>query len=96
MNVFDQLVIEDGKLLKDLPPGDDYWKSLEIYQKRLILYKQFAESQTDSIIKELIYTKREVIINQFAIIQARNDMLSDIAKIFSRLDNLEDSQSSKT
>ena len=88
MNVFEELKREDYKILKELDLEDPQ-KVMAIYAKRIALYKKFADRIRDPIIKELIYTKREIIMNSANIVNAQQSIQLDVANITSRLDDLE-------
>ena len=88
MNVFEELKSEDYKILKELDLEDPQ-KVMEIYAKRIALYKKFADRIRDPIAKEIIYTKREIMMNSANILNTQQSIQLDVANITSRLDDLE-------
>jgi hypothetical protein len=89
-DVFEQLLIADNKLVKELDNADhDHQKILDIFAKRVNLYKEYFEKQHDPIMKAIIDAKKSVIMSDMGLLSAQYDIQSDIAKIISRLDALE-------
>ena len=89
-DVFEQLLIADNKLIKELDNADhDHQKILDIFAKRVNLYKEYFEKQHDPIMKAIIDFKKSVIMSDMGLLSAQYDIQSDIAKIISRLDALE-------
>jgi hypothetical protein len=54
------------------------------------LYKECADKQDDPIIKAIIEAKKTVIMSDMGLLAAQYDIQSDIAKINSRIDVLEE------
>ena len=89
-DVFEDLLIKDNKLLKELDDAEkDHKKILDIFARRVNLYKQCADEQRDRIIKAIIEAKKTVIMSDMGLLSAQYDIQSDINKIKSRLDVLE-------
>ena len=90
--VFQQLLIADNKLLKELDnAGQDHAKVLDIFAKRVTLYKEWADKEHDPIINAIIDAKKSVIMSDMGLLATQYEIQSDVAKINSRLDALEKS-----
>jgi hypothetical protein len=90
-DVFDELTIADNKLLKGFDIADnDHKKILDIFAARVSLYKECAEKQHDPIIKAIIEAKKMVIVSDMGLLGAQYSIKTDVSKIISRLDDLEE------
>ena len=88
--VFEELTIEDNKLLKQIDIGNkDHKKILDLYALRVNLYKDFSDRQHDPIIKAIIEAKKSVVMSDMGLISAQYEILYNIAKINLRLDEFE-------
>ncbi|HJR85243.1 MAG TPA: hypothetical protein VJ772_07740 [Nitrososphaeraceae archaeon] len=88
--VFDQLLIEDSKILKKLSLGEkDHKKILDIYALRVNLYKEYADKEHDPIIKAIIEAKKSVVMSDMGLLAAQFEIQYTIAKIKLRLEELE-------
>ena len=88
--VFEQLLIEDNKILKQLKVGEeDHKKLLDNYALRVNLYKDFANRQDDPIIKAIIEAKKSVVMSDMGLLSAQYEIQYTIAKINLRLEELE-------
>ena len=88
MDVFEELFIADNKLLKELDNAD-HAKILDVFARRITLYKQCADKQDDPMVKAIIDAKKSVIMSDMGLLATQYDIQSDIAKIISRIDLLE-------
>jgi len=88
MDVFEELFIADNKLLKELDNGD-HAKTLDVFARRITLYKQCADKQDDPMVKAIIDAKKSVIMSDMGLLATQYDIQSEIAKIISRIDLLE-------
>ena len=88
MDVFEELFIADNKLLKELDNAD-HAKILDVFARRITLYKQCADKQNDPMVKAIIEAKKSVIMSDMGLLATQYDIQSDIAKIISRIDLLE-------
>ncbi len=88
--VFEELLIADNKLLKELENLGDHNKILDNFAKRVTLYKECADKQDDPIIKAIIEAKKSVIMSDMGLLATQYEIQSDIAKIISRIDALEE------
>ena len=88
MEVFEELLIADNKLLKELDNADRA-KILDVFARRITLYKQCADKQNDPMVKAIIDAKKSVIMSDMGLLATQYDIQSDIAKIISRIDLLE-------
>jgi hypothetical protein len=62
-SIFEELLRQDNKILAELDNvHDDLGKKLEIYSRRIALYRSVANRITDPIISEMIHTKKQLII----------------------------------
>lgn len=89
-DVFEELLIADNKLLKELENPGDHNKILDNFAKRVTLYKECADKQNDPIIKAIIEAKKSVIMSDMGLLATQYEIQSDIAKIISRIDALEE------
>ena len=91
MGVFDELFIADNKLLKEIENADqDHAKILDGFAKRVSLYKECADKEHDPLIKAIIEAKKSVIMSDMGLLATQYEIQSDIARIISRLDALEE------
>jgi hypothetical protein len=98
LSIFDTVTSEDNKLLKQLDDvKQDHQKILDIFAKRVALYKKCAEQTDDPLEKAIIEAKKMVIMSDMGLLAAQYDIQTEISKINSRLDSLEtkDSQDRK-
>lgn len=89
-DVFDELLIADNKLLKEIENDEDHYKILDNFAKRITLYKEFAGKEHHPIVKAIIDAKKSVIMSDMGLLSAQYDIQSDITKIISRIDALEE------
>jgi polyhydroxyalkanoate synthesis regulator phasin len=90
-DVFDELSIADNKLLIGLDnANEDHKKILDIFARRVTLYKECADKEDDPIIKAIIDAKKSVIMSDMGLLSTQYAIQSDIAKITSRIDVLEE------
>ena|SRR5688572_880104 len=88
--IFEELIIEDNKILRGLDIGKkDHTKILDTYALRINLYKEFADKQHDPIIKAIIEAKKSVIMSDMGLLAAQYEIQYSIAKITRRLDDFE-------
>ena len=88
--VFEQLLIEDNKILKRLKIGEKgHKKILDVYALRVNLYKDFADREHDPIIKAIIEAKKSVVMSDMGLLSAQFEIQYTIAKISLRLEELE-------
>jgi hypothetical protein len=88
--VFEELIIEDNKILKTLNIGEkDLKKILDVYALRVNLYKEFADREYDPIIKAIIEAKKSVVMSDMGLLAAQFEIQYTIAKINLRLEELE-------
>lgn len=88
--VFEQLLIEDNKILKKLSLGEkDHKKILDVYALRVNLYKDYADKEHDPIIKAIIEAKKSVVMSDMGLLSAQFEIQYTIAKIKLRLKELE-------
>lgn len=90
-SVFDELTIEDSKILKELDNAKgNYQKIIEVFAQRISLYKEYAKKTHDPILRAIINTKKSLIISDVGLLSTQSNLQKDIAKIISRLDALEE------
>ena len=88
MDVFEELFIADNKILKELDNAD-HAKTLDVFAKRITLYRECADKQHDPMVKAIIDAKKSVIMSDMGLLATQYDIQSDIEKINSRIDALE-------
>jgi hypothetical protein len=90
VDVFDELTIEDNKILKELDAvRNDHKKILDLFAKRVGLYKEQADKTHDPIIKAIIDAKKSVIMSDMGLLSTQYQMQENITKIMTRLESLE-------
>ena len=89
-DVFIKLEEDDVKLLKELENvNEDYEKTIEILQRRRLLYRKYYTQPLDPIETEIILTQDKLIQILIELAITRHELQTDIAKLTSRLDDLE-------
>lgn len=88
--VFEELLIADNKLLKEHENPGGYNNILDNFAKRVNLYKDFAEKEHNPIIKAIIEARKSVVMSDMDLLATQYEIQSNIAKIISRLDALEE------
>jgi len=90
IDVFEELLIADNKILKGLQTAkQNHKKILDIFARRVTLYKECADKQDDPIIKAIIDAKKSVIMSDMGLLSTQYEIQSDILKIISRIVVLE-------
>jgi hypothetical protein len=90
IDVFEELLIADNKILKSLDNAkQNHKKILDVFARRVTLYKECADRQDDPIIRAIIDAKKSVIMSDMGLLSTQYDIQSDIMKIISRIDELE-------
>jgi hypothetical protein len=88
--VFERLLIEDNTILKGLDNAEkNHKKVLDIFARRVSLYKDWFDKEHDPIIKAIIDAKKSVIMSDMGLLSSQYDIQSEIAKIISRIQVLE-------
>jgi hypothetical protein len=88
--VFERLLIEDNTILKGLDNAEKNHKNvLDIFARRVSLYKDWFDKEHDPIIKAIIDAKKSVIMSDMGLLSSQYDIQSEIAKIISRIQVLE-------
>jgi hypothetical protein len=91
LSIFETLALEDNKLLIQLDEiKHDHQKILDLFAKRVGLYKKCADQTHDPIEKAIIEAKKMVIMSDMGLLATQYGILSEITKINSRLDALEE------
>lgn len=90
VDVFEELFIADNKILKGLEIAkQNHKKILDIFARRVTLYKECADKQDDSMVKAIIDAKKSVIKSDMGLLSTQYEIQSDILKIISRIVVLE-------
>lgn len=90
-DVFEELSLADNKILKKLDDAkEDHKRILDIFAMRVNLYKECTEKQDDPIVRAIIDAKKSVIMSDMGLLATQYEIQSDIAKIISRIDALEE------
>ena len=95
-DVFMKLHEEDVKILEELENvHEDYEKTLEIMQRRSALYRKYYTQNIDPAVMEIILTQDQIIKLQMGLVIAIHELQTDIAKLTSRIDDLESKRTSQ-
>lgn len=90
MSIFDTLSREDNKLLSQLEQlQHNHDRILDLFAKRVGLYKKCADETDDPLEKGIIEAKKMVIMSDMGLMAVQYEILEEIKKINSRLDSLE-------
>ncbi len=90
VELFRRLESEDRPIMQEMVSAQgDYQKSMEIYQKRISLYSRFVKESTNLFVQQILLNRLENIFLQAGMTQIRHDLQTDIAKLTSRIDDLE-------
>jgi hypothetical protein len=89
LSIFDTLTLEDNKLLKLLAEAKDHKNILDLFARRINLYKQCIEQTHDPIEKAIIEAKKMVVMGEVGLLSSQYDIQSKLDKIDSRLESLE-------
>jgi hypothetical protein len=96
-DVFMKLAEEDGKILEleNVHEDEDYEKTLEIMERRFSLFREYAAQSTDPVVTEIILTQAQLNKLEMGLLNARHELQTDIAKLTSRIDDLESKRTSQ-
>ncbi len=89
MSIFDTLTLEDNKLLKLLAEAKDHKIILDLFARRINLYKQCIDQTHDPTEKAIIEAKKMIVMGEVGLLSSQYDMQSQLDKLNSRLDSLE-------
>ncbi|MDW0266847.1 MAG: hypothetical protein QN835_06220 [Nitrososphaeraceae archaeon] len=94
-DVFMKLAEDDGKILELENVHEDYEKTLEIMERRFSLFREYAAQSTDPVVTEIILTQAQLNKLEMGLLNARHELQTDIAKLTSRIDELESKRTSQ-
>lgn len=94
-DVFMKLAEDDGKILELENVHEDYEKTLEIMERRFSLFREYAAQSTDPVVTEIILTQAQLNKLEMGLLNARHELQTDIAKLTSRIDDLESKRTSQ-
>ena len=96
VDLFRRLESEDSTIMQELnSAAGDHQKSLEIYQKRISLYRKYATETNNLFVQQILLGRLENILLQAGIMHAEHELQTDIAKLTSRIDDLESKRTSQ-
>ena len=98
MHIFEILDTEDNKILKLLESAKDHKAILDLFARRVNLYKKCAEQTENHLERGIIEAKKMVIMGEVGLMSSQYDMQTELNKINARLDSLQkiNAQSQKT
>jgi len=88
LHIFEVLDIEDNKILKLLESAKDHKAILDLFARRISLYKRCAEQTHDRLERGIIESKKMVIMGEVGLLSAQYEMQTQLNKINARLDSL--------
>ena len=88
MHILEILDTEDNKILKLLESAKDHKEMLDLFARRVNLYKKCAEQTDNHMERGIIDAKKMVIMGEVGLMSAQYEMQTQIDKINSRLDSL--------
>ena len=95
-DVLMRLAEEDKKILEELQNvHEDYEKTIMIMLRRIALYHKYYTQCLDPVVMEIILTQEQLIKLEMGLLDARHDLQTDIAKLTSRIDDLESKRTSQ-
>jgi hypothetical protein len=86
LHIFEILDTEDNKILKLLESAKDHKEILDMFARRVNLYKKCAEQTENHLERGIIEAKKMVIMCEVGLLAAQYEIQTEIAKINSRLD----------
>jgi hypothetical protein len=98
LHIFEILDTEDNKILRLLEAAKDHKEILDLFARRVNLYKKCAEQTENHMERGIIEAKKMVIMGEVGLMASQYEMQKQIDKINTRVDSLEkiNSQSQKT
>jgi hypothetical protein len=98
LHLFEILDTEDNKILKLLESAKDHKTVLDLFARRVSLYKKCADRADNHMERGIIEAKKMVIMGEVGLMSSQYEMQTELDKINARLDSLEkiSSQSQKT
>jgi hypothetical protein len=87
LHIFEILDTEDNKILKLLEAAKDHKAILDLFARRVNLYKKCAEQTENPLERGIIETKKMVIMGEVGLMSAQYEIQTEIDKIKSRLDS---------
>jgi hypothetical protein len=87
LHIFDILDTEDNKILELLETAKDHHEILDLFARRINLYKKCAEQTDDRMERGIIEAKKMVIMGEVGLMSAQYKIQTEIDKINSRLDS---------
>ncbi len=87
LHIFDILDTEDNKILKLLEAAKDHTEILDLFARRISLYKKCAEQTDNRMERGIIDAKKMVLMGEVGLMSAQHKMQTEIDKINSRLDS---------
>ena len=88
MHIFEILDTEDNKILKLLQSAKDHGEILDLFARRINLYKKCAEQADNNMERGIIEAKKMVIMGEVGLMSAQYELQTEIDKINARLDSL--------
>jgi hypothetical protein len=87
LHIFEILDTEDNKILKLLESAKDHKEILDLFARRVNLYKKCAEQTENHLERGIIEAKKMVIMGEVGLMSAQYDIQTEIDKINARLDS---------
>lgn len=64
-------------------------------ERRFSLFREYAAQSTDPVVTEIILTQAQLNKLEMGLLNARHELQTDIAKLTSRIDDLESKRTSQ-
>jgi hypothetical protein len=86
LHIFEILDTEDNKILKLLESAKDHHEIIDLFARRVTLYKKCAEQTDNHMERGIIEAKKMVIMGEMGLMVSQYEMQTQIDELKSRFD----------